>query len=179
MSGRKNKKQKRKGNKEGKGGIVYNWKSPGNWTIYKWSTCWYSGRCPRLVSLESFSWGICDSERNCNGPWLRVISSGQLDHFTQGQLTSGWTGPSLPILSFLLGLLSEVLVWTLSHCCSPFFVTSLVSEDLHGRCWTISQAFVLSSGLPEVKLASLKENDNNLSKARDKPKGELSHLVDS
>lgn len=88
-----------------------------------------------------------------------------------------WAIPAHSLFSVRFALWSPV--WTLSHCCSPFFVTSLVSEDLHGRCWTISQAFVLSSGLPEVKLASLKENDNNLSKARNKPKGELSHLVDS
>lgn len=170
MSGKKTKPIKDKGTKGEKRGIVYNWKSPENWTIYKWSTCWYSGRFRRLVSVESFSWGVCDSERNCKGPWLRVISSGQLEHFIWGQLTSGWTGPSLPILSFLLDLQSEVLVYTLSHCCSPFFVTSLASEDIYGRCWTFSQAIVLSSGLPEVKLASLKKNDANLSKARNKPK---------
>lgn len=107
---------------------------------------------------------------NDSGMLLGIMSSGRLDHFTWSQLTSGGTGPQLSILSFLRALLSEVLAWALSHCCSPLLLP-WPQKDLYGRCWTFSLAFALSSGLPEAKLASTKENGANLLKARNKPEG--------
>lgn len=95
-----------------KRGIVYNWKSLGNSGRYKWLTGWYSGIFLRLVSMDSVSYGVCELEMNCKGCWLGIMPSGRLDHLTWGRLTSSWMGTYLCILSFVLGSLSEVLIWT-------------------------------------------------------------------